>query len=88
MCIRDSIHIGCSKKVGEKLYDWHPGFYRPGAINDERDVARLLRVLLDIGYTGAVSFEVKPEEGQLPMEVVYTAKSVLERAFQIVLEEW
>jgi len=82
------IHIGCSKKVGEKLYDWHPGFYRPGAINDEHDVARLLRVLLDIGYRGAVSFEVKPEEGQLPMEVVYTAKSVLERAFQIVLEEW
>jgi len=80
------IHIGCTKKVDDKLYDWHPGFYRPGALNDERDVAKLLEVLHDIKYRGAISFEVKPEEGQHPMEVVYTAKAVLLRAFQIFLE--
>lgn len=81
------IHIGCAKKIEDKLYDWHPGFYRPGALNDERDVARLLKVLYDINYRGAVSFEVKPEEGQDPREVVATAKSVLVRAYQILLEE-
>lgn len=80
------IHIGCAKKVNDKLYDWHPGFYRPGAINTEYDVAKLLEVLSDIGYKGAVSFEVKPEEGQHPLEVVHAAKSVLVRAYQIFLE--
>ncbi len=80
------IHIGCTKKIGDRMYDWHPGFYRPGAINDERDVAKLLEVLIDMGYRGAVSFEVKPEEGQEPMEVVHAAKSVLMRAYQIYLE--
>ncbi len=80
------IHIGCAKKVDDKLYDWHPGFYRPGALNTEKDVAKLLAVLHDIGYRGAVSFEVKPEEGQNPFEVVYTAKAVLLRAYQLYLE--
>ncbi|RLG85090.1 MAG: hypothetical protein DRO18_06320, partial [Thermoprotei archaeon] len=80
------IHIGCAKKVNDKLYDWHPGFYRPGAINNEYDVAKLLSVLHDIKYRGAVSFEVKPEEGQNPLEVVSAAKAVLLRAFQIFLE--
>ena len=80
------IHIGCTKKLNSDLKDWHPGFHRPGAVNDEKDVAELLRVLHDIGYRGATSFEVKPEEGQLPMEVVYTAESVLVRAYQIFLE--
>jgi len=80
------IHIGCAKKVDDKLYDWHPGFYRPGAINTEKDVAELLQVLHDMKYRGAVSFEVKPEEGQHPLEVVNAAKAVLLRAYQIFLE--
>jgi len=80
------IHIGCTKRVNGKLYDWHPGFYRPGAINTERDVAKLIEVLSDIGYRGAVSFEVKPEEGQHPLEVVNAAKAVLLRAYQLYLE--
>ncbi len=80
------IHIGCTKKLDNKLVDWHPGFYRPGAINTEKEVAELLTVLHDIKYSGAVSFEVKPEEGQLPMEVVNAAKAVLIRAYQIFLE--
>lgn len=80
------IHIGCTKKVNDKLYDWHPGFYRPGALNTEKDVAKLLEVLHDINYRGAVSFEVKPEEGQHPLEVVNAAKGVLIRAYEIFLE--
>ncbi len=80
------IHIGCAKKVNDKLYDWHPGFYRPGSINTEEDVAKLLEVLHDIGYSGATSFEVKPEDGQHPLEVVNTAKGVLLRAYQLFLE--
>lgn len=79
------IHIGCTKEINGVLYDWHPGFYRPGAINTEKDVVELLSVLYDIKYKGAVSFEVKPEEGQHPLEVIHTAKSVLIRAFQIYL---
>lgn len=80
------IHIGCAKKADGKLYDWHPGFYRPGAINTEKDVAKLLGVLHEIKYRGAVSFEVKPEEGQHPLEVVNSAKGVLIRAYEIFLE--
>ena len=80
------IHIGCAKKVDDKLYDWHPGFYRPGALNTEHDVAKLLEVLRDIGYRGAISFEIKPEGDQSPYEVLNAAKGVLLRAFQLVLE--
>ncbi len=80
------IHMGCTKKVEDKLYDWHPGFYRPGALNTEKEVARLLAVLHDIKYKGAVSFEVKPEADQHPLEVLNAAKSVLVRAYQLFLE--
>ncbi len=80
------IHIGCAKKVDDKLYDWHPGFYRPGALNTEKEVAKLLEVLHDIKYRGAVSFEIKPEQGQEPLEVLHAAKSVLIRAYQLFLE--
>ena len=80
------IHIGCAKKVDGKLYDWHPGFYRPGALNTEHDVAKLLEVLKDIGYRGAISFEIKPEGDQSPYEILNAAKGVLLRAFQLVLE--
>jgi len=80
------IHVGCAKKVNDRLYDWHPSFYRPGAINTEKDLARLLQVLHDIGYRGAVSFEVKPEEGQNPLEVINVVKGVLTRAYQLFLE--
>ncbi|MDK6028640.1 TIM barrel protein [Ignisphaera sp. 4213-co] len=80
------IHIGCAKQVGDKLLDTHPGFYRPGALNTEYDVAKLLTVLSDIKYRGAISFEVRPEEGQHPLEVVNSAKSVLLRAFQLYLQ--
>ncbi len=80
------IHVGCAKKVDDKLYDWHPGFYRPGALNTERELAKLLAVLHDIGYRGAVSFEIKPEGEQSPFEILNAAKGVLLRAFQLLLE--
>ena len=80
------IHIGCTKEAGGKLYDRHPGFYRPGAINTEKDVMELLTVLHDIKYKGAIGFEIKPEEGQHPLEVIHTTKSVLMRAFQMYLD--
>ncbi|MEZ0345173.1 MAG: sugar phosphate isomerase/epimerase family protein [Infirmifilum sp.] len=76
------IHIGCTKKLPDgRLMDWHPGFYRPGAINGVEDVAQLLSVLEEIGYTGAIGFEVKPEENQEWREVVEAAKGVLYTAF-------
>lgn len=82
------IHIGCTKSTEEGYKDWHPGFYRPGAINDVNSVKNLLKVLDKINYKGAVSFEVKPEEGQLPLEVVNSAKGVLYTAYaKMVLEE-
>ncbi|MEM1560728.1 MAG: TIM barrel protein [Ignisphaera sp.] len=80
------IHIGCGKKVGDKLLDTHPGFYRPGALNTEVDVVRLLRVLHDIGYKGAISFEIKPEQDQNPFEALNAGKGVLLRAFQLYLD--
>lgn len=76
------IHIGCTKKLPDgKLMDWHPGFYRPGAINGVEDVSHLLKVLDEIEYKGAIGFEVKPEEGQEWREVVEAAKGVLYTAF-------
>jgi len=82
------IHIGCTKKLPDgTLKDWHPGFYRPGAINGVEDVKELLAVLRDIGYRGAVGFEVKPEEGQVWQEPVHAAKGVLYTAFAKLVEE-
>ena len=82
------IHIGCTKATKEGYKDWHPGFYRPGAINNINDVKDLLKVLSEINYEGAVSFEVKPEENQLPLEVINSAKGVLYTAYaKMVLEE-
>lgn len=82
-----NIHIGCAKKTPEGLKDWHPGFYRPNAINSIEDVKELLRVLVDIGYRRNVSFEVKPEEGQFWLEVVHSAKGVLYTAYAQLLAE-
>ncbi len=80
------VHIGAAKRVEGRLYDWHPGFYRPASVNDERDVARLLAVLEDMGYRGAISFEVKPEEGQDVREVLGASKEALERAYRMLVE--
>ncbi|NPA96377.1 MAG: sugar phosphate isomerase/epimerase [Crenarchaeota archaeon] len=80
------IHIGCAKRVDERLVDWHPGFYRPGSLNSEIEVAKLLAVLHDIGYRGAISFEIKPEEGQTPREALASAKAALLHAFQLFLK--
>lgn len=80
------VHIGCAKKVDNKLMDTHPGFYRPGAVNTEKEVAKLLGVLHDIGYRGAISYEIRPEEGQNPMEILNAAKGVLLRAFQLYMD--
>jgi len=81
------VHIGCAKRLPDgRLVDAHPGFYRPGSINGVEEVAELLKVLLDIRYRGAVSFEVKPEEGQVWREPAEAAKSVLYAAFAKVVE--
>lgn len=82
------IHIGCTKKLEDgTLKDWHPGFYRPGAINGVNEVKDLLKVLREIGYKGAIGFEVKPEEGQVWQEPVHAAKGVLYTAFAKLVEE-
>ncbi len=81
------IHIGCTKETAEGLKDWHPGFYRPGALNGIEEVKELIAFLADIGYEGAVGFEVKPEEGQYWPEVVQAAKGVLYTAYAKYLLE-
>ncbi|RLF18957.1 MAG: sugar phosphate isomerase/epimerase [Thermoprotei archaeon] len=80
------IHIGCAKKVDEGFKDTHPGFYVAGAVNGVEEVAELLQVLHEIGYRGAVSFEVKPEEGQSSLEVVNCAKGVLLHAASLAFK--
>uniref|UniRef100_A0A7C4FAP3 Sugar phosphate isomerase/epimerase n=1 Tax=Thermofilum pendens TaxID=2269 RepID=A0A7C4FAP3_THEPE len=83
------VHIGCAKRLPEgRLVDWHPGFYRPGAINGVEEVRELLKVLLEIGYRGIIGFEVKPEEGQHWLEPVMSAKGVLYTAFSQLVESW
>ncbi len=81
------IHIGCAKRVDKEYKDWHPGFYRPGSVNGVEEVADLIKALVEIGYKGAVSFEVKPEEGQGWREVVEAAKGVLYTAYARYLGE-
>lgn len=76
------IHVGCAKRLPDgRLADTHPGFYRPGSVNGVEEVADLLKVLLEIGYSGYVGFEVKPEEGQTWREPLEVAKGVLVTAF-------
>ncbi|MDW8034726.1 MAG: TIM barrel protein, partial [Nitrososphaerota archaeon] len=75
------VHIGCAKIIDGNLKDWHPSFYRNGAINGVEDLVELFSVLEEIEYKGAVSFEVKPEEGQSSQEVVDISKGILYTAF-------
>jgi sugar phosphate isomerase/epimerase len=75
------IHLGCAKKVNNTMKDWHPSFYRNGAINAVEDLVELFSTLERISYKGAVSFEVKPEEGQQTQEVINVSKGVLYTSF-------
>jgi len=81
------IHIGCTKEINGKLFDYHPGFYRPGAINKVEEVVSLLRTLKKMEYRGAISFEVKPEAEQTSQEVVNSSKGVLYLAYAKLVEE-
>jgi sugar phosphate isomerase/epimerase len=81
------IHVGCTKRVSETMKDWHPSFYRGGAINDVNSVIELLEALNKINYRGALSFEVKPEEGQHPQEAINVSKGILVTAFLKYLEK-
>jgi len=81
------IHIGCAKRIGEKYLDTHPVFYSEGAVNGVKEVASLLKKLIEIDYSGMVSFEVKPEEGQTAESIVTTSKGVLISAYSNVVSE-
>jgi len=81
------VHIGCAMKKGKTMLDTHPVFHSDGAVNTERDVAELLKVLLDVGYSAVVSFEVKPGEGQTTEEAIEMSKKVLKDAFEITVFE-
>jgi len=81
------IHIGCTKLTPEGKKDWHPGFYRPNAVNGINEVKELLKVLREINYIGAIGFEVKPEQTQEWLEVVQAAKGVLYTAYALMIME-
>lgn len=66
--------------------DNHPIFGSPGSANTVKDVARFLKMLLQIGFmTGEkrplVSFEIKPMEGQDPLIIIANAKRVMTQAW-------
>jgi len=81
------VHIGCTKRIGDRYLDTHPVFYGEGAINGVEEVAMLLKKLLEIGYNGMISFEVKPEEQQSARGIITTSKGVLVSAYQEVVSE-
>jgi len=81
------IHVGCAKKIGGRYLDTHPVFYREGAENGIEEVASLLKKLIEIDYKGMVSFEVKPEEGQIAESVIATSKGVLISAYSKVVSQ-
>ncbi len=80
------IHVGCAKREGDTFKDTHPTFYTPGAVNDVSDVARLFKVLYEIGYKGIVTLEIKPEPQQTSLEIINNAKGVFLRAFEIMVK--
>ncbi len=79
------VHVGCAERTKEGLKDYHPGFYSPGAVNGVEEVAHLLEVLADVGYSGALSFEVKPKPNETSWQVLHCSKGVLYSAFQKML---
>ena len=81
------IHIGCAKEVEGRYLDTHPPFFIKGAVNKVEDVASLLKVLLELGYSKMVSFEVKPEAYQTSEEVINGVKGVLMTAYRKVVLE-
>jgi len=81
------IHVGCAKKMGDRYVDTHPVFYRDGALNGVEEVASLLKKLIEVDYSGVVSFEVKPEEGQTAESAITTSKGVLISAYSKVVSE-
>ncbi len=78
------VHIGCGLQTQEGLKDWHPVYHTKGALNDERDLADLFKVLLDIGYRGPVTAEVRPQEGQTSEEIVNSAKGAIYAAYSLL----
>lgn len=79
------VHYGCAKRVDGSYIDSHPTFGMEGAVNTADDVSRLLEVLLDIGYSGKISFEVKPEAGQTSEEAISPAKETLMKAYHKII---
>jgi len=80
------IHIGCSLQAKEGLLDRHPVYHTPGALNDEKDLAQLFKVLLEIGYCGPVTVEIRPQDGQTPEEVVNSAKGAIYAAYSLTVK--
>ncbi|RLF24337.1 MAG: hypothetical protein DRN15_02825 [Thermoprotei archaeon] len=85
--VLEHIHLGCAKRVDERLLDTHPVFYTPGAINDVHAVKKLISVLKSMNYQGIITLEVKPEEHQTSLEIVNAAKGVVMHAYQLYLRE-
>ena len=78
------VHLGCGLQTPDGLKDWHPVYHTKGAINDEGDLAQLFKTLLEIGYQGPVTVEVKPQEGQTSEEIVNSAKGAIFAAYSLV----
>lgn len=81
------VHVGCVLKAKEGLLDWHPVYHTPGAINDENDLVQLFNILLEIGYCGPVTVEIKPQEGQTSEEVVNSAKGAIYTAYSLTIKK-
>ncbi|MGQ9781629.1 MAG: sugar phosphate isomerase/epimerase family protein [Nitrososphaeria archaeon] len=80
------VHVGCGLQTQEGLKDWHPVYHTKGALNDERDLADLFKVLLEIGYRGPVTAEVRPQEGQTSEEIVNSAKGAIYTAYSLLMK--
>lgn len=73
----------------EAYGDNHPRFGFPDSENDVEELARYLRVLMDIGFLNEenrpiVSFEVKPWKDEAPGLVLANAKRTLNLAWELV----
>lgn len=85
--ILGAVHIGCAMQTTEGLKDWHPVYHTAGALNDEVDLADLLKVLFNAGYCGPISVEIKPQEGQTPEEIINSAKGAIYAAYTLMIKD-
>jgi len=76
------VHVGnCVTDPEDELYgDNHPSFDYPAGAIDGELLARYVKALNEIGYSGSIGFEVMPHGSEISESVIEVTKSWFDRA--------